>query len=126
MSDTALISYEPRYLKYLSLNAEKKKLMTRWKEAKLSEEKNNVDVLIDSVNGRGVNQGNSVESLLKEAAAEIEERANSRLKVSQWRAEKKQQEEQAMVNYTNTDQYALLKLNEIKTILFNNNFVFVS
>ena len=100
--------------------------MTRWKEAKLSEEKNNVDVLIDSVNGRGVNQGNSVESLLKEAAAEIEERANSRLKVSQWRAEKKQQEEQAMVNYTNTDQYALLKLNEIKTILFNNNFVFVS
>ena len=85
--------------------------MTRWKEAKLSEEKNNVDVLIDSVNGRGVNSGNSAESLLKEAAAEIEERANSRLKVSQWRAEKKQQEEQAMVIYNNTDQYALLKFN---------------
>lgn len=71
--------------------------MTRWKEAKLSEEKNNVDVLIDT--GRGVNQGISAESLLREAAAEIEERANSRLKVSQWRAEKKLQEEQAMVIY---------------------------
>ena len=86
-----------RYLKYLSLNAEKKKLMIRWKEAKLSEEKNNVAVLIDSVSGRGV----SAEILLREAAAEIEERANSRLKVSQWRAEKKQQEEQALVTINN-------------------------
>lgn len=84
--------------------------MTRWKEAKLSEEKNNVDVPIDTVNGRGVNQGISAESLLREAAAEIEERANSRLKVSQWRAEKKLQEEQAMVIYNNTDQHTPLKL----------------
>lgn len=84
--------------------------MTRWKEAKLSEEKNNVDVPIDTVNGRGVNQGISAESLLREAAAEIEERANSRLKVSQWRAEKKLQEEQAMVIYNNTDQHPPLKL----------------
>jgi hypothetical protein len=81
----------------LSLNAEKKTLMIRWKEAKLSEEKNNVAVLIDSVSGRESGRGVSAENLLREAAAEIEERANSRLKVSQWRAEKKQQEEQALV-----------------------------
>ena len=71
--------------------------MIRWKEAKMSEEKNNVAVLIDSVSGREANQGVSAGNLLREAAAEIEERANSRLKVSQWRAEKKLQEEQASV-----------------------------
>lgn len=101
MSYIALLTNDFRYLKYLSLNAEKKKLMIRWKEAKLSEEKNNVAVLIDSVSGREVNQGVSAGNFLREAAAEIEERANSRLKVSQWRAEKKQQEEQALVTINN-------------------------
>lgn len=77
--------------------------MIRWKEAKLSEVKNNAAVLTDSVSGSEGNQGVSAENLLRDAAAEIEERANSRLKVSQWRAEKKLQEEQALVFIDNNN-----------------------
>ena len=93
--------------------------MIRWREAKLHEEKNNVAILIDSVSGREINQGVSAESLLRDAAAEIEERANSRLKISQWRTEKKEQEEQALVIDVNTKLASFfMKLNLLSSSLF--------
>ena len=88
--------YFHRYLQFLSLSADKKRLLSKWKEQKILEDKNDVATLILSANLRG-ERDLSADALLKDAAAEIEDRANARLKVSEWRSHKDADKELALV-----------------------------
>lgn len=46
---------------------------------------------------KGAGYGNSTDGLMRDGAAEIEDRANARLKVSMWKAQKEAEKEQIMV-----------------------------
>lgn len=90
-----------RYLKLLSLNAEKKKLLQKWREEKLNDERGNTIALNRAmiIGDKNENKGDmTAEEILNEAAAEIEERANARLKVSVWRQQKDKEKEKLMVS----------------------------
>ena len=80
--------------------AEKKKLLLRWKEEKLNDERGNAIALNRAmiIGEKGESKGDmTTEELLREAAAEIEERANARLKVSLWRQQKDKEKENMLV-----------------------------
>jgi hypothetical protein len=86
-----------RYLKLLALNHEKKKLLLKWKEEKQLEEKDAELAFTRGIIEKGAGYGNSTDGLMRNGAAEIEDRANARLKVSMWKAQKEAEKEQIMV-----------------------------
>lgn len=83
------------YLKLLTLTAEKKKLLLNWKEEKISHERANELALAHMVTGGDGQDGIDMpfDEIRREAIAEIEERANARLKVSAWREQKEKDKE---------------------------------
>jgi hypothetical protein len=83
-------------LKLLALNHEKKKLLSKWKEEKQLEEKDAELAFTRGVLEKGSGYG-TTDGLLRDGAAEIEDRANARLKVSMWKAQKEAEREQIMV-----------------------------
>jgi hypothetical protein len=84
-------------LKLLALNHEKKKLLSKWKEEKLLEEKDAELAFTRGVLEKGAGYGTSAGGQMRDGAAEIEDRANARLKVSMWKAHKEAEREQIMV-----------------------------
>lgn len=86
-----------RYLKLLALNQEKKKLLSKWKEEKLLEEKDAELAFTRGVTDIDNGYGTSTNGIIRDGAAEIEDRANARLKVSMWKAQKEAEREQIMV-----------------------------
>ena len=96
-----MTSLSPRYLKLLTLTAAKKKLLLKWKEEKNSDERGNAIALNRAIitSGRDESKGDlTAEELLRDAEAEIEERANARLKVSLWRQQKDKEKEKEAVS----------------------------
>lgn len=85
--------------------AEKKKLLLNWKEEKVTQERANEIALAHLVIGvdRGDGLDMSLDEIRREATAEIEERANARLKVSQWREQKEKEKEMKLVSSFSND-----------------------
>lgn len=81
----------------LALNYEKKKLLSKWKEEKEVEEKDAELSFFRGADEKGAGYGSSTDGLMRDGAAEIEDRANTRLKVSMWKAQKEAEKEQIMV-----------------------------
>ena len=115
---TAFVSFLlNRYLRYLSLNAEKKRLLLKWKEDKVNMERAAAEVLARSV-GVGINGQNRVirdddndsdSRFMEQALHDIELQSEKRLKVSQWKENKQKEIEKKQVMGA-TDKYSLYVL----------------
>ena len=88
-------------MKFLELNQQKKLLLSKWKEGKISDDKvNNIAINRALLIGErdGCKSDLSAKDMLKLAATEIEERANTRLKVSIWKQQKEREKEEFSVS----------------------------
>ena len=83
------------------MNKQKRQLLSKWKEEKRSDDRvNNIALNHALLNeGRDDCKGDlSAKDILKLAASEIEERANTRLKVSIWKQQKEREKEEFSVS----------------------------
>ena len=79
------------YLMFLSLNTEKKKLVLKWKDEKLEQEKAEEEAMAKSVQQamRGLQESRQTpEDMMNEAYKEVDDRAEQRVKVMQWKEER--------------------------------------
>jgi len=105
------------YLKLLTLTAAKKRLLLNWKEEKLTQERANEMALAHIVTGGDRQDGvdMSIDEIRREAIAEIEERANARLKVSAWREKKEKDKETKLSKEKDSAAYEIkLREDELK------------
>lgn len=83
------------------MNKQKRQLLSKWKEEKRSDDRvNNIALNHALLNeGRDDCKGDlSAKDILKLAASEIEERANTRHKVSLWKQQKEKEKEESLVS----------------------------
>ena len=79
------------YLMFLSMNSEKKKLVLKWKDEKMEQEKVEEEAMAKSVQQamRGLQESRQTpEEMMNEAYKEVDDRAEQRVKVMQWKEER--------------------------------------